>query len=60
MPTKEKPDPLQIELLGAEAIVQIPNALAHLIHQASDFIGGELGFIDKFTTVYLSSILVVN
>ena len=46
MPTNEKPDPVLISLLGAEAIVQIANALARLIHQASGFQRGRARFYE--------------
>ena len=44
MPTIEKLDPILISLFGAKAIVQITNALAHLIHQASGLQRGRAGF----------------
>ena len=44
VPTNEKLDPILISLLGAKAIVQITNALAHLIHQASGLQRGRAGF----------------
>ena len=44
MPANEKPHPLQIYLLCAEAIVHVPNPLAHLIQQASGLQRRSAGF----------------
>jgi hypothetical protein len=52
--TNEKPDPILINILGVEAIVQMPNALTYLIHEKSGLQRGVPGFIGKLITVQLS------
>jgi hypothetical protein len=53
MPANTKPRSIQIKLFGAEAIVQVPHALAHLIQQASELQRITAGFDGDFITVYL-------
>jgi hypothetical protein len=56
MPTYEKAYPVKVSFLGAQAIVQIPNALANLIHQADRVQRSGAGFHKSFITVVLYSI----
>jgi hypothetical protein len=59
-PANEKTNPIQVNLLGAEAIVQVPDALAHLIQQSGGLQRWGASFYRKFITGYLSGIDTVN
>jgi hypothetical protein len=50
MPANEKPHPVKVNFLGAEAIVHVPDTLAHLIQQAGGLQWRGAGFHGKFTT----------
>jgi hypothetical protein len=56
MPTYKKAYPVKISFLCAQAIVQIPYALANLIHQADRVQRSSAGFHKSFITVVLYSI----
>ena len=57
-PAHKKPHPVQVGFFGAQAIVQVPNALAHLIQQTSRLQGRAAGFYGIFITVYKHSPLL--
>ena len=44
MPSDEKPHPVQVRFLGLNAILQIPDALAEFVVQASGAKSGCAGF----------------
>ena len=56
----EKAYPVKVSFLSAQAIVQIPNALANLIHQADRAQRSSAGFHDSFITAYLHGIWAEN
>ena len=43
--TNEKPHPVDIDLLGTEAIVHVPNALAQLVQHTGELQRGVPGFM---------------
>lgn len=55
MPTDEKAHPIQVRFLGAEAIVEIANALAQLVEQPRRVQNRLDGFHGLCTTVHLHS-----
>ena len=46
-PADEKTDPIEVSFLGFEAIVEIPNPLAHLIEQAGGMQARRNTFFEK-------------
>ncbi|MEY3740330.1 MAG: hypothetical protein RLZZ192_1006, partial [Pseudomonadota bacterium] len=50
-PANKKKNPINVILLGFEAIVLIPNLLAHLIEQAGGLLGRSTGFHGQFIPV---------
>ena len=55
-PADEKAEPIQVGLFRLQAIVNVPNPLAHLIGQARRLQWRRTGFHGKFISVYLSKI----
>ena len=56
-PANEEADPVDVHLLGAEAIVHVPNALAQLIQNPCGLQRRNAGFHRIFITGHISSIL---
>ena len=56
MPTNEKTDPVQVSLLGAEAIVQVTNKLPDLVQQSCGAQNRRAGFHGKFIPVFFRSV----
>lgn len=56
-PANEEAYPVNVHLLGAEAIVQIPNALAQLVQNSGGLQHRGAGFHGVFITVHTYSIL---
>jgi hypothetical protein len=55
-PAYENPHPIHIDLLGAEAILHIPNALAQLVQHTGGLQRRSAGFCELFITGHTSSI----
>jgi hypothetical protein len=56
-PADEKSDPVQVGFFGLEAIVHVPNSLAHLIEQADRLQQGSTAFHGKiYTCLYIQYI----
>ena len=60
MPVNEKPHPILINLLGAEALVHVPYPIAHLIQQAGGLQRRSAGFYRNFINCYLHSTFIGN
>jgi hypothetical protein len=56
VPTDEKTHPVQVSLLGAEAIVKVTNALPNLIQKAGRAQNRRAGFHGIFIPVFLNSV----
>jgi len=56
-PANEEADPVNVNLLGAEAIVHVPNALAQLVQNSGGLQHRGAGFHRVFITGHISSIL---
>lgn len=56
-PANEEAYPVNIHLLGAEAIVHVPNALAQLVQNSGGLQHRGAGFHRVFITGHISSIL---
>jgi hypothetical protein len=56
MPTDEKSHPMQVSLLGLQAIVKIADALPNLVKQTGRAKGRRAGFHTRFIPVYITSI----
>lgn len=56
-PANEEADPVNLDLLSAEAIVHVPNALAQLVQNPGGLQHRGAGFHRVFITGHISSIL---
>lgn len=56
-PANEEAGPVDIDLLGAEAIVQVAKALAQLVQNSAGLQHRGAGFRSVFITVHMNSIL---
>ena len=60
VPPDEKTHPMQVSLLGAEAIVKVTNAPTNLIQQARGAQDRRAGFHGNFIPVFLHSASIKN
>lgn len=55
-PANEEAGPVDVHLLGAEAIVHVPDALAQLVQNAAGLQQGVLGFTEFLYCTYIQHI----